>query len=174
MTIENGLLPPELQGQAARHAVYRCYSDLGELLYVGTSGRFGKRLAAHAEKAWFLEVRGITLEWYASELEATKAERRAIHVEHPKYNVLHKDTKPTNPPPRRRVPTQKNRSDWPKTSEVSEAVLARRISAAAARWEAEHGGRQLPALRLAEVLRVRMSRDTATRLLAKHYSGGPR
>lgn len=88
---EGGLaLPPELLGSTMKHAVYRCYSDGGELLYVGESGHLGKRLASHAEKAWFVEVRGITLEWYADELEALAAERRAIHVEHPKYNVHHR------------------------------------------------------------------------------------
>jgi hypothetical protein len=37
-------------------------------------------------------VRGITLEWYADELDALNAERRAIHVEHPKYNIVHRNT----------------------------------------------------------------------------------
>jgi hypothetical protein len=90
-----------------RHAVYRCYSDLGELLYVGESGELGKRLATHAQKAWFLQVRGITLEWYADEIDALKAERRAIHVEHPKYNIQHRNAvtlrpaKPRSPRSRR-------------------------------------------------------------------------
>jgi predicted GIY-YIG superfamily endonuclease len=94
---ENGLLlPPELVGQTSRHAVYRCYSDQGELLYVGTTGHLGRRLAAHAEKLWFAQVRGITLEWYPDELEAGLVERRAIHVEHPKYNVQHRNSRPQN------------------------------------------------------------------------------
>jgi hypothetical protein len=63
-------LSPEMMIQTTRHAVYRCYSDLGELLYVGTTGHLGRRLAAHAEKIWFLQVRGITLEWYPDEFEA--------------------------------------------------------------------------------------------------------
>ena len=37
-------------------------------------------------------VRGITFEWYADELSALNAERRAIHVEHPKYNKQHRKT----------------------------------------------------------------------------------
>jgi predicted GIY-YIG superfamily endonuclease len=92
MTIQDDLsLPAELLINTARHAVYRCYSDLGELLYVGTTGHLGRRLAAHVEKAWFLQVRGITLEWYPDELEALAAERRIIHVEHPKFNVQHRN-----------------------------------------------------------------------------------
>ena len=67
--------------------VYRCYTDQGQLLYVGETGDLGKRLADHAKKLWFVQVRGITLEWYADELDALKAERRAIHVEHPKYSA---------------------------------------------------------------------------------------
>jgi hypothetical protein len=81
-------IPPDLLGNVERYAVYRCFSGAGELLYIGESGELGKRLAAHAQKAWFVQVRGITLEWYVDELDALNAERRAIHVEQPKYNVV--------------------------------------------------------------------------------------
>jgi predicted GIY-YIG superfamily endonuclease len=90
-TKESLALPVELLGSVERYAVYRCYSDSGQLLYVGETGDLGKRLADHATKLWFVQVRGITLEWYADELEALKAERRAIHVEHPKYNKQHRE-----------------------------------------------------------------------------------
>jgi len=83
-------LPPELLGGTERYAVYHCYSDSGELLYIGESGELGKRIASHAQKLWFTQVRGITLDWYADELDALNAERRAIHVEHPKYNKQHR------------------------------------------------------------------------------------
>ena len=92
MTTDDGLsLPADMLAHTERHAVYRCYSDQGALLYIGTSGNLGRRMAAHAEKVWFVQVRGVTLEWYADELAALNAERRAIHVEHPKYNVQHKN-----------------------------------------------------------------------------------
>lgn len=106
MTRDALALPTELLGHAQRYAVYRCYSDSGELLYIGESGALGKRLASHAEKVWFQQVRGITLEWYADELDALNAERRAIHVEHPKYNIQHRDAKTLRPAsaPRRRSP----------------------------------------------------------------------
>ncbi len=120
MTEDGLLLPAELLGQMERYAVYRCYSDQGELLYVGQSGNLGRRLARHAQKIWFLHVRGITLEWYADELDALKAERRAIHVEHPKYNIQHRDARTlTAPSPRQRGPqpdkvadTIRSHPDW--------------------------------------------------------------
>lgn len=91
MTTQGGVsIPPELLGSMDRYAVYRCFSDLGELLYVG-SGNFGKRMAEHAQKLWFSQVRGVTVEWFTDELEARLAERRAIHIEHPKYNVQHRN-----------------------------------------------------------------------------------
>ena len=77
-----------------RFAVYRCYSDHGHLLYVGETKANSAIPARESalEKLWFVQVRGITLEWYADELEALKAERRAIHVEHPKHNKQHRET----------------------------------------------------------------------------------
>jgi hypothetical protein len=84
-------LSPEMMLNVDRYAVYRCYSDGGELLYVGETGDLGTRLAAHIQKLWFTQVRGITLEWYADELDALNAERRAIHVEHPRINKQHRN-----------------------------------------------------------------------------------
>jgi hypothetical protein len=107
MAINGGLsVPPELTVNVERYAVYRCYGDDGQLLYVGETGELGNRFASHARKLWFTQVRGITLEWYADELSALNAERRAIHVEHPKYNVQHKELKslaPLPPPSPRRT-----------------------------------------------------------------------
>jgi len=102
MADDNLALPIELLGSIERYAVYRCYSDSGQLLYVGETGDLGTRLASHAQKLWFVQVRGITLEWYADELDALKAERRAIHVEHPKYNKVHRNTVRLAPPAPRR------------------------------------------------------------------------
>jgi predicted GIY-YIG superfamily endonuclease len=93
MAINGGLaVPPELAVNVERYAVYRCYADDGQLLYVGETGELGTRFASHAQKLWFTQVRGITLEWYADELDALNAERRAIHIEHPKYNIAHRNT----------------------------------------------------------------------------------
>jgi predicted GIY-YIG superfamily endonuclease len=93
MAINGGMaVPPELAVNVERYAVYRCFADDGQLLYVGETGELGTRFASHAQKLWFTQVRGVTLEWYADELDALNAERRAIHVEHPKYNVVHRRT----------------------------------------------------------------------------------
>lgn len=102
-------IPPELAVIVERYAVYRCYGDDGQLLYVGETGDLGTRLAAHAQKLWFTQVRGITLEWYADELDALNAERRAIHVEHPKYNVVHR----SSPTLRRPAPARRQRRKAP-------------------------------------------------------------
>lgn len=91
---------PQEFSDADRQAVYRCFGEDGRVLYIGTTGRLGRRLAAHAEKIWFLEVRGITLEWYPDEKTATTAERRAIRIEQPKYNLVHKKGRIYPLPPR--------------------------------------------------------------------------
>ena len=99
MAINGGLaVPPELAVNVERYAVYRCYADDGQLLYVGETGDLGTRFASHAQKLWFTLVRGFTLEWYADELDALNAERRAIHVEHPKYNQVHRSAATLKPP----------------------------------------------------------------------------
>lgn len=122
MTALSIAIPPELLGNVERYAVYRCFSDQGELLYIGETGDLGKRFADHAKKLWFVQVRGITLEWYADELDALNAERRAIHVEHPKYNVVHRNSasiQPKKPQARRKTPapTVVTRS-WEETRET--------------------------------------------------------
>ena len=53
MTEENLALPPEMLLKVEMYAVYRCYSDQGQLLYVGESGELGVRFASHAQKVWF-------------------------------------------------------------------------------------------------------------------------
>lgn len=102
-------LTPDSPILTERHAVYRCYSDQGVLLYIGTTGQLGKRLAAHAQKAWFVQVRGITLEWYPDEFEALNAERRAIHVEHPKFNIVHRQARRLQATTKRRKPVRQPR-----------------------------------------------------------------
>jgi predicted GIY-YIG superfamily endonuclease len=115
-------IPPELLGNVERYAVYRCFSDQGELLYIGETGDLGKRFADHAKKLWFVQVRGITLEWYADELDALNAERRAIHVEHPKYNVVHRNSasiQPAKPQVKRKEPAMPvTARSWEETREI--------------------------------------------------------
>ena len=91
MGSEDAVVPLELLGNSEGYAVYRLYSGDGQLLYVGFTGQLNFRFGDHAKKFWFTQVRGITLEWYVDELDARNAERRAIHVEHPKYNIQHRN-----------------------------------------------------------------------------------
>lgn len=118
-------LAPEMLARVTRYAVYRCYGTDGALLYIG-SGNLGQRLASHAEKVWFLEVRGITVEWYADELDARNAERRAIHVEHPKYNVQHRNA--SNPTPRKRTTGRTDLTTLPREEKIRRAQQVYRLS----------------------------------------------
>ncbi len=72
---------------ADMHAVYRMWDHAGRLLYIGMSGRAGRRFDQHAEKRWFPLVSTITLEWYATHAQARLAELRAIADEKPRYNI---------------------------------------------------------------------------------------
>lgn len=72
-------------------ALYRFYNDSGQLLYVGITNDPARRLGEHADsKSWWPTVRGITIDWYDTRAMVTAAEKRAIRVENPLYNVQHK------------------------------------------------------------------------------------
>lgn len=113
--------PPTPAFDADSQAVYRCFSEGGQLLYVGTTGNLGRRLAEHARKIWFLEVRGITLEWFPDEVRALAAERRAIFVERPKYNLALKNA------PLRAVPLPVQRPPSPSVSRKPRAPVSDRF-----------------------------------------------
>lgn len=69
------------------HALYRFYADDGTLLYVGITNNPGNRFNQHgADKPWWHEVRGITMELYPDRPSVLAAEARAIAVENPRYN----------------------------------------------------------------------------------------
>jgi predicted GIY-YIG superfamily endonuclease len=72
------------------HVLYRFYTKTGQLLYVGITMNPPQRFKSHQNgKEWWSEVSGITVEHYESRLELQSAERRAIQVEKPRYNVVH-------------------------------------------------------------------------------------
>lgn len=79
--------PAAVRRIADMHAVYRMFDEAGRLLYIGVSGRAGRRFDQHSEKRWFPLVGLITLEWHATKAAAELAERRAIAAERPRYNV---------------------------------------------------------------------------------------
>ena len=75
---------------ADTHVLYRFYSATGQLLYVGITMNPPRRFKGHSgDKEWWHLVSGITVETYSSRGELEAAERRAIQVERPKYNVIH-------------------------------------------------------------------------------------
>ena len=69
------------------HALYRFYSDSGQLLYVGITNNPGNRFSQHeTDKPWWHEVAVISVEKHESRADALAAEVRAINVESPRYN----------------------------------------------------------------------------------------
>ena len=82
------------------HVLYRFYSATGQLLYVGITMRPPERFKSHRDtKRWWSEVSGITVENYSNRVELERAERRAIQVERPQYNVVHNGKRqPAGPP----------------------------------------------------------------------------
>lgn len=70
--------------------LYRLRDIAGRLLYVGIAGNPGRRFDQHAkDKAWWGEVASVNLQHFDSRPEALKAEREAIELELPVYNVVH-------------------------------------------------------------------------------------
>ena len=145
MAISDGLaVPPELMNDVERYAVYRCYSDSGQLLYVGVTGSVRRRLSDHIQKAWFTQVRGMTFEWFTEELDALNAERRAIHVEHPKYNIVHRNTASIRQPkPRRGAKSKRPASARPPMPWAEIEVRVRALRAEEPRITASEIGRRL-------------------------------
>lgn len=79
-----------------QHSLYRFYSDTGQLLYVGRTINPGQRFTDHARtKTWWPEVRGITVQDYPDADTLAAAERRAIDVEQPAYNLQRPKLRPT-------------------------------------------------------------------------------
>lgn len=70
-----------------RHCVYRYYDAGGRLLYVGLSADPHARFAAHRKTAWAAECARIELHWLPSRSAARAAEKHAIRMEAPAYNV---------------------------------------------------------------------------------------
>lgn len=69
--------------------VYRLFDEEDIVLYVGyTSRTVHARIAEHrSDKQWWSEVARVAVEEFGSELDARRAESRAIAVERPRYNV---------------------------------------------------------------------------------------
>lgn len=76
--------------RANTNTLYRFYSSTGQLLYIGITMNPPARFKSHeGSKDWWSTVSGITVESYGDRTMLAAAERRAIQVEKPKYNIVH-------------------------------------------------------------------------------------
>jgi hypothetical protein len=70
-------------------ALYRFYDDEDQLLYVGISEHFPRRARQHEdEKPWFDQVVRAAVEHWPTRSAAEEAERLAIEIEQPVFNVV--------------------------------------------------------------------------------------
>lgn len=68
--------------------LYRLYDEYDDLLYVGISVDFGRRLGQHSDsKPWWQYVARVELTHHDTRGEALAAEAKAISVELPAYDV---------------------------------------------------------------------------------------
>lgn len=79
--------------QSGPTSLYRHYDAAGCLLYIGISLSAFTRFAQHKHgSVWSANVTRMEIEHYASREAALRAERRAIQVEQPVWNVQHAPT----------------------------------------------------------------------------------
>jgi predicted GIY-YIG superfamily endonuclease len=78
-------------GDAMTTFVYRLYNASDELLYIGMSGRLMARIETHTQtQPWRDQIAYVKADGFPNRKAASRAEREAIRIENPKYNVLHK------------------------------------------------------------------------------------
>lgn len=71
-----------------RTALYRLYDNNGELLYVGITNKPNHRFGQHRRtKPWWPRVARKELKWFSTTEDASKAEKKAITEEEPRYNL---------------------------------------------------------------------------------------
>ena len=74
--------------------MYRCYDKDDALLYIGGTLYFQARvLRLRQSKEWFNNVFTVKIEHFTDSFKMRAAERLAIAIENPRYNVMSKDTK---------------------------------------------------------------------------------
>ena len=92
------------------HILYRFYDEADQLLYIGITADPGARMVAHSHrKTWWSQVRSIKMQNFPNQMQLIRAERQAIKVENPLFNVVHS--------PRR----QRRRRGWGSTATASPA-----------------------------------------------------
>lgn len=73
---------------AERTALYRHWDASGKLLYVGISLSPLSRISKHRDRShWFNSIACISIQWFDSREQASRAERRAIRRERPRHNL---------------------------------------------------------------------------------------
>lgn len=80
--------------------LYRLAAADGELLYIGISDRWTRRMGQHeASKSWFGDVASVSVQRFETREDALTAERNAIRSERPRHNVTHAPALAEPPPP---------------------------------------------------------------------------
>ena len=75
---------------ATRHFLYRWFDAEGRLLYVGITNDASRRVAEHvASKPWIGQAAQMTLTHYPDRAAVLAAEKEAIRMEQPAYNIVH-------------------------------------------------------------------------------------
>ena len=75
-------------------AVYRCFDDLGGLVYIGSTGDPAARYVEHASRSeWAGRVARVEVERFPTRAEALAAERAAILLERPPFNRVRQQRK---------------------------------------------------------------------------------
>jgi hypothetical protein len=84
-------LPPQhRRGRTEEHLLYRFFDAAGVLLYVGITDYLTNRFSQHSVvQPWWGEWATFHVTRYASRAVLEAAERRAIRLEKPLYNVVH-------------------------------------------------------------------------------------
>ena len=80
------------ENMVGEFCLYRFFDKKMNLLYVGMTNNFGKRLSQHASSKWFDKIEVIKKEFYSSRMECENAETESIKTENPLYNVSKKNS----------------------------------------------------------------------------------
>ena len=73
-----------------KYDLYRAYSENGDLLYVGQSNDWPRRMGEHKRSSsWLDYARKVTITAYASKAELDYAEKVAILTEGPLFNIVY-------------------------------------------------------------------------------------
>jgi hypothetical protein len=120
-------------------SLYRMFNREGELLYVGISNHFARRLDDHfGEKEWRPDVATVTVEHYPNRGTAMAAEALAIANEAPRHNLVGG----VRPPVVRR-----DRPGRPEVGGTISTAIGKDRLAAVDLWAAEHGVKRAEAIR---------------------------